>query len=363
MNNLIEKMIEVDKKRIKYSEDLLKESDQTKQDNLTTIDEIMGKPKPPEDNHIVIIQDGGIGDCICATPMLESARKIFKDKKIIFSSFYPEIFFNNPNVDKLYGARSPEDLYETWVKPLRNFRNIMKCDMYNLPIYRLFPGKLSQAFCYAYKLPYPGDNLKVYITKEEDKEAQKFLSSFPRPVILIQPYGGRMNFNEREVLTDNKNWFKEEWEEVVKELTISFDVVQVGGLKEDPIKGITTYLMGATNIRQTIALVKNSLTFVTVDSFLNHVGPAVDKSGVVLFGRSNPYIYGHDLNRNIWIENSCDSIGCGRPESYYGDVRMYKGMIGNWECQSKKCMKAITPEIVIKKVYEAIEINTREKNK
>lgn len=321
----------------------------------------MGKPKPEPSDYVVIIQDGGMGDCICATPMLESARKKYKDKKIIFSTFYPEIFLNNPNIDKLYCSRSPDDLYETWIKPIKDFRYIIKRDMYNLPIYKLFPGKLSQAFCYFYDIPYPGDTVKVYITKEEDEESLRFLKSFPKPVILIQPYGGRMNFGEREILTDNKNWFKESWEELVKELNKSFDTVQVGGLKEEPIKGITTYLMGQTNVRQTIALVKNSLTFITVDSFLNHVGPAVGKSGVILFGRSNPYIYGHDTNKNIWIENSCDNIGCGRPESYYGDTKLYKGIVRNWECLDRKCMRAITPEAVIKKVFETIEINTREK--
>jgi ADP-heptose:LPS heptosyltransferase len=158
-------------------------------------------------------------------------------------------------------------------------------------------------------------------------------------------------------LTINKDWFVEDWKKLVSLLTKSFDVVQVGGKDEEPIEGVTTYLMGVTSVRQTMALLKTSLTYISVDSFISHAGAAVKKSGVVLFGRSNPFIFGHDLNTNIWIEGSCEfnNLGCGRPETYWGDSELYKGIVRPWECPSRSCMKAITPDLVIDKVYRLIE--------
>lgn len=325
-----------------------------------SIDEYMGKEKPPEDNVIIIIQDGGIGDSICATPMLESMRKIHKDKTIVFASFYPDIFYKNPNIDYLYSSNNLDSVYEKWVKNLRYNKSMIKKDIYNSGIHKLFPGKLSEAICYLYGAPYPGDNTKVYLTEDEEKESKKFLKSFPRDVILIHPCASKINYKPDVKLTTSKDWDDEYWKELVSLLTKDFDVVQVGGAKEKPIEGVTTYLMGLTSIRQTMSLVKNALTTVSVDSFIGHVSPAVGKTGVVLFGRSNPYIFGHDSNINVWIDGSCElnDMFCGRPQSYWGDNVMYKGTTKLWECPNRTCMKAIKPELVYQKVFDSIEKNT-----
>ena len=302
----------------------------------------------------IFILDGGIGDIICSTPMIERARKEFPNKKIIVRTFYPDVYFHNPNVDVLYSANSINDMFEKWVKPLKDYKSILKRDLYNFPTYSMFPGKVSEIWCKLYDIPYDGDNTKLYLTKEEEEESIQFLKSFDREVILIQPFSSRFIGNPGQPLTENKDWFAESWQEVVKELQFSYDIVQVGGKNEETIKGVSFNVSGTTNFRQTMALVKNSLTFVTLDSFINHVGPAVGKPGVVLFGRSNPLTFGHDMNSNIWIKESCQDIGCGRPQSYFGDNELYKGQVRAWKCQDRKCMKSITPRIVIDKVYDLI---------
>jgi hypothetical protein len=91
----------------------------------STIDELMGRPKPEEDKAFVIIQDGGVGDAICATPMIESAKKFFPDKTIVVGSAHAQILENNPFIDHLYHLGSPGDLFEKWVKPLRDRKSVV----------------------------------------------------------------------------------------------------------------------------------------------------------------------------------------------------------------------------------------------
>ena len=326
-----------------------------------SIDEYMGKEKPPEDDTIIIIQDGGIGDTICSTVMLKSAREVYKDKTIVLASFYPDVFLNNPNIDHLYATNSLNNMYEKWVKKLRWNKSLLKSDIYNGGVHKIFPGKLSEAICYYYKLPYQGDDIKVYLTEDEEKEAKIFLNSFPRDVILINVESARINYKPDFKITTNKDWYEDSWKELVSMLVKDFDVVQIGGPCEKPIEGITTNLTGQTNIRQVMALIKHSLTTISIDSFIGHVSPAVGKSGVVLFGRSNPYIFGHETNVNIWVDNSCklNDMFCGRPQSYWGDNKMIKGTTKLWECPDRSCMRAITPEMVYRKVFESIERNTK----
>lgn len=315
-----------------------------------------------DDECIILVIDGGCGDIICSTPMVESFKRYNKDKTIIVRTYYPEIFFNNPNIDHLYSTQTVDDMFEKYVKNLKSFTSIRKFDLYNLGCYKYFPGKLSKAFCYLYETPYINDNVKMYISEEEDKEAKIFLNSFDKEVILIQPQSARVIYSPTTKLTENKDWFKERWEEVIKELSFSYDIIQVGGKQEEELKGITCNLSGNISFRQTAAMLKNCLTFISIDSFLGHAGAAVNKRGVVLFGRSNPTIFGHDNNINIWIKDSCEDIGCGRPISYFGDNIISKGNISAWICKDRKCMKAISSRIVLDNVYNLIrDIKTKEK--
>ena len=142
-----------------------------------TIDELMGKERPNDDQAYVIIQDGGVGDAICATPMIESAKKQFPDKKIIVGSSHHEVLINNPHIDKLYNLGFPQDLFETWVKPLKHFGSVVKRDIYNASAHKLFPGTLSCIWCHLYGVPFTGDDVKIYLTDDEDSEAKHFLKS------------------------------------------------------------------------------------------------------------------------------------------------------------------------------------------
>jgi len=321
-----------------------------------TIDELMGKPRPNDDEAFVIIQDGGTGDAICASAMIESAKKFYVGKKIIVGSSHHDVLINNPNIDQLYALGSPGDLFEKWVKPLKHYGSVVKRDIYNACAHKLFPGPLSMIWCHFYGVPYLGDNIKMFLTEAEDNEAKDFLKTFPRPVIVIHPSGGRLTWNGNQI-TPNKDWFIEYWAEVVKDLIRDYDVVQMGGPEEEGIPNITTYIMGRTSMRQTAALLKNCLTWIGIDSLANHMGPSVGKPGVALFGRSNPYIAGHAMNKNLWVEGSCpfDDMHCGRPQGYFGDSELFRGVSRPWVCPGRPCMTAIRPSMVIKEVRKLIK--------
>jgi ADP-heptose:LPS heptosyltransferase len=161
-------------------------------------------------------------------------------------------------------------------------------------------------------VPYPGDDkMKMYFTEKEDLEGKDYINSFTKakgkPVVLIQCYGGRLTWNGNS-MTDNKNWFPEYWEKLVQRLTKDFYVIQIGGPQEQQVPGCNFYMLPGCNMRQSAALLRHCLSYITIDSYANHAGPASRSNwgGVVLFGRSNPLIAGHRKNRNIWINESCD---------------------------------------------------------
>ena len=327
-------------------------------EDFPTVYELMGKPKPAKDPYLVLIIDGGTGDNVVASVMIEMAKKTYPEKKIIVGAIHPELLENNPNIDKLYHLAEPDDMYETYVKDLKHFGSVLKRDIYNVSAHKTFPGTLSMIWCYLYGIPYHKDNPQIYLTEKEDTEAKKWLSSFDKPVIFIQCYGARLTFDpEKGPITTNKDWNKESWVKLVKYLSKNYYVIQLGGRGEEQIPGCAWYMLGGCSLRQSAALIKNCLTYVTIDSFTNHVGASVGKPGIVLFGRSNPVIAGHTINKNLYVPDSCiyDNFGCGRPMGYFGDSERSLGAMRPWLCPERTCMKALTPEIVYDQTIKLIK--------
>ena len=79
---------------------------------------------------------------------------------------------------------------------------------------------------------------------------------------------------------------------------------------------------------------------------MGHLGPAVGKTGIVMFGRSKLSTLGHKYNVNLQVPESCPDIGCCRPEPAYNDFFIKDGKLVSWHCTDRVCMKAITVDMV-----------------
>jgi len=317
--------------------------------------------KNNNDPYFVIIIDGGLGDHICSTYMIMKAKQQMKNKKIIVGAFHPDIFLNNPHIDSLYNITKLNDMYEKYIKPLKNFGSVRKRDIYNVGGNKLWKGKLSELWCYNYGIEYKRgeDLIKLYLSDKEKEEAKNIIDSFSnkRQVVIIQPFGATVVYERDKKITNNKDWFVDYWTVVNKVLSEKYNVIQVGSSNEPNLKYCYN-LQGKISIRQTIGLINECKTYISVDSFVGHSGAALNKKGIVLFGRSNPHIVGHSGNINLWVENSCDKndLFCCRPAGYFADYKMTNGQISLWECPLRTCMIELKPQLVIEKLKEIIEL-------
>ena len=53
------------------------------------------------------------------------------------------------------------------------------------------------------------------------------------------------------------------------------------------------------SITNLCSLLQECRTFVTIDSFFQHLAWDQNKPGIVIWGQSNPKIYGHDIHTNL----------------------------------------------------------------
>lgn len=107
-------------------------------------------------------------------------------------------------------------------------------------------------------------------------------------MIILSPYSRFMRNGQKHP----KNY--PFWSEVIK--NIKEPIIQVGiegeeGLVEDFRKNLS--------LTQLAELVKESKTWMSCDSFFQHFCWDLGKKGVVIFGQSDPNIFGHPENINL----------------------------------------------------------------
>lgn len=140
--------------------------------------------------------------------------------------------------------------------------------------------------------------------------------------VLISPYAQKLrNGNE-----NPKNF--PYWSEVVsKLLDKGIDVIQIGGPNDKkvecdyPSRGHAGQFEFKQNLklRQIATLVKECDTWISVDSFLQHLNQCwVRKRGIVIWSQSDPAIFGYPSNINLlkgsfylrdkqfWLWEQCD---------------------------------------------------------
>lgn len=107
-------------------------------------------------------------------------------------------------------------------------------------------------------------------------------------MIIISPYARKM----RNGKLNPKNY--PYWEEVVR--GIDEEIIQIGVEGEEPLvpdfrKHLALYELAA--------LTTQCKTWMSVDSFFQHFCWDLNKPGIVLFGQSDPNIFGHPENVNL----------------------------------------------------------------
>jgi len=113
-------------------------------------------------------------------------------------------------------------------------------------------------------------------------------------MIVIAPWAKRLR-NGKE---NPKNYPIEYWQDVIKGLKErGIKVIQIG-LTGERLLGADE-VMFDKNWDEIVELAKSCETWISIDSFFQHLGWYLGKKGIVLFSKSNPKIYGHEENINL----------------------------------------------------------------
>ncbi len=243
---------------------------------------------------IRVISIGGIGDVILSTPIYQFLKKQKYCKVVVFCvrPEHKEIYQGNPHIDELRDIRfisNPVYFIQYYLKLAR--------------FYTFYYGQLAPSLSYKTQaavlmgemmdVKVEDTRVQLYLTKEEEEKAAKMMSGYRNPIII----------HPASLTSKNQEWPMENWETLIKELP-DYTFIQLGSGENEKIGGAID-LRDKTTLREAIALIKYAKGFVGINSAFSHVTNAFDIRGVVLFGPSNPDIWGHSNNINLYNKLRC----------------------------------------------------------
>jgi len=270
---------------------------------------------------LYIKTSGGLGDCLLLTPALRSIKTYFPEIKVVLhcsQKAHFEVLKGNPFIDHF----ADESFYNI------NTDKFYEINVYNILPSIIYPKKVSKIICNLLDTPELEDKLEIYLSEKEIHFGNEFKSKYA-PYICINPSSK---------CSKNQEWPEVNWVELIKKgKTDGYNFVQLGLMEETYIKGCID-LRGQLTLRESLSILNSADGYIGVDSFWAHAASALNVPAIVLFGDTNPEIWGHKNNHNIYKKTDCSPCF----DLLYGQSCSY----------NKKCMNSIK----IEEVFDSFNI-------
>jgi ADP-heptose:LPS heptosyltransferase len=245
---------------------------------------------------------GRIGDDMMCTAVLRELRKRGKRSLAVITR-NPSLFEKNPDVEKI--IRQTDSRLNRWglaglpVKQLVHTGYDPARDMDLVPdehvLVRML--RLGGVTGPVELRPY------IYLT-----EAELTAGRHGENQVAIQSAGAGGPYPIK-----NREWYPERFQELCAVLRSDVRVVQVGSEKDMKLEGAVD-LRGKTSLRQTAAVLANSLVYIGLVGFVMHLARAVDCRSVIIYGgREKPAITGYVANKNLYNQVRCAPCGLRNP--------------------------------------------------
>jgi ADP-heptose:LPS heptosyltransferase len=267
---------------------------------------------------------GGYGRVLSAVGVINELKNRNPDTEINVITGYPEVFINNPNINKVYSLNH-EYLYDDHIKGTI----YLEPEPYKLQGY--IEGDLHITNGFAKEIIGEDKFYKpeLYLSEEELAEAEAFSKSVTKPIVLFQPFGsmggrtkdGKTILNDPSFRSIPLDFAKKIYDELSKD----YQVILIKEQNQAGLEGWIT--MPPMPLRKIAALVKFSKGIVACDSSLQHICGAIGKKAFVLWGSTNYNQLGYESNINLYSKQHVTQYNPVRmPGNDYDAEKRYKNV-------------------------------------
>ncbi|HWK03637.1 MAG TPA: glycosyltransferase family 9 protein [Puia sp.] len=284
---------------------------------------------------IRVITWGGLGDILLSTPSFKALKKKYPGCRILVfckQDRHKLVYEGNPHIDQIRSATF-------WGNPIHYCLYYLKMATFYVFDYEfLYPSftyekNATEIIAEMLDVELEDKRVQLFLTKKEEDKARELLAGYKTPIVI----------HMTSLTSENQEWSRENWENLIRTMP-DYTFIQLGLPDEEKIDGAVDF-RGKTSIREAFAVIKYSSGFMGINSSLSHVSNAFNIPGVVLFGASNPEIWGHPNHTNIYKKIRCSPC----VDMLYSAICPY----------GRTCMHSITVEEVRSAMIRKMEQGTR----
>jgi len=238
--------------------------------------------------------EGGIGKNILATTVISSLKKSEPERDIILVTAWPDVWFNNPNVYRVYPFGNIAHFHKSYIqgKDVKIYRH----EPYHQEDYILKNKHLIQTWCDLCKVQYDGSHPRIYLNPLEI-EAARIKLNLEKPIMLIHANGGGGNQKLP------YSWYRDlpymNGVDVVNEFKDEYNIYQIAKDNQPLLPNVTKLSLPLRHLFASFLFSKKRLL---IDSFSQHVCAALNLPSTVVWIGNQPEILGYKIHTNIKCE-------------------------------------------------------------
>jgi ADP-heptose:LPS heptosyltransferase len=250
--------------------------------------------------NVIFTIEGGLGKSIMATAVLKAIKKEYKKSNIVVITHFPDVFINNPNVNKVLHQQQAVGLYKTYIQ--NKDTKVFITDPYTTSDFITESQHLLKIWCELYGLKYNGELPEIFLSKGEKEYFEPFYR-LDKPIMAIQPNGGAVGQPLK------YSWTRDLPASVVNEVVDYFkNDYAILHIKRDDQLVYENTIGALDNWRSIAIMLTLSAKRLFIDSSSMHVATALKLPSVVGWIGTNPFVFGYDLHTNIMANDPTKEV-------------------------------------------------------
>ena len=245
-----------------------------------------------KEKYLVWHIQGGLGKNIAGTALIRDLKEFYFDRKLIMVVSYPEVFLNNPNIDRVYQIGQAPYFYQDYIENKDVI--VFKHEPYDQTGHITKKKHLIENWCDLLSIKFTNQQPEIHVNY-----IQKMTTGLwkrDKPVMVLQTNGGPANQQY------SYSWTRdipiEVAEELVNRYKSEYHIIQITRADGYPLEGVERVDRILSNM-ELFALLVESKKRILIDSCLQHAAAAFKLPSMVLWIGTSPIVFGYNLHRNI----------------------------------------------------------------
>ena len=254
--------------------------------------------------------EGGVGKHVAASAVIASYKKAKPKNNIIVVCAWPEVFLNNPHVDRVYRIGNTPHFYKDYI--LNKDVEIHSQEPYKTTDHITKKKHLIDSWCDLINVPRAGTAPELVLNFREKEEAGRLIQNpTNKPVLLLQPFGGPGKEHQETPYSWTRDIHPTVVQNIVNALHDRYHIVHVCYDLHPQLENVQRIDAGLPK-KVLFGLLLYSTKRLLIDSSLQHAAAAMNLPSTVVWVATQPETFGYDLHTNIkpsqeFLEGTVDS--------------------------------------------------------